>query len=161
MKFILEIMRKINELTELLSNKTDKGHSHDISNISGLEGVLDNLAITKDHDVQSIKKIIHSETRPRFLLNATTDSTKAFITVRLITTNGYCLTGLEIIIRYREAFKSEWVQLQSKPFFELDCSEIIIENLIPNTSYHIELIVRDRYNPLLDIAISDMFRTGV
>lgn len=161
MRFILEIMKRLNELMFLIDNKSDKNHTHDISNISGLQYLLSKQPAQVLPDAKQLKDLIRYETQPKFILKFESTEDTAIVIVTLVTMNGYCMDGIVLNVQYQQAFDGGWIQIPGILYNGAKEYIITLNDLEPNVSYHVELTIKDIHNPMLSIITSDMFRTGV
>lgn len=146
-----------------LARKTNVGHGHDISNTTGLEYALDGKA-SKIHqhtysDIQNLEERIRSLTEPKFFMQNETADTRAIIYVKLLSTQGYCMDHITLQLTYREVFTAEWKLIDRLDFMYGQPVQRAIENLKPNTAYHVRLTIGDKYSPLMKSEVVDMIKT--
>lgn len=152
------------DIKQQLAKKTNVGHSHDISNISGLQHTLDSKASANHlHSVVSVEdldKLIRSLVEPKFIIQVSSTHTQATVVVKLLSSYGYCMDHVTLAIEYRKVFKSEWVLAKQGPFIYGQPLHATLRDLTPGTAYHVRLIVHDKYSPLTKLEIIDMFKTS-
>lgn len=151
------------DLKNQLANKTNVGHSHDISNISGLEYRL-NIKSNRVHthipaDINNLDTLIRKYLHPEFSLDVLPNCHTAMVKIQLVSANGYCMDHVTLHIRHREMFTTKWLQEHVIAFSDQKEYRIVLSNLKSSIGYHIELTIRDTYNPLLRIELNDVFKT--
>ena len=151
------------DIKQQLAKKTNAGHSHDISNITGLEHILESRAsVNHTHhaiDIVDLDKWVKKLIEPKFIIQTTCSETEAAISIKLLSTQGYCMHNILLKVDYREAFGKEWHSAKECPFIYGQPIQATIKNLTPSTAYHIRLIAYDKHSPLMKLEVTDMFKT--
>ena len=151
------------DLKDQLAKKTNIGHSHDITNVSGLYYVLEDKADrTHTHHVQDfsgLENLIRGLTEPKFSLHIDAFDDKALIVIKLVAHQGYCMDHITLSLAYRPLFDLEWLPIDEYHFKPGVDIRAAINDLKPLSNYHAQLTVKDTYNPLLRLTVHEAFKT--